>query len=152
MRRFTIGSPWKFVVLSLATLLLAACWGGRTKPNTVKSADVPAAFDVTLIAAKDNQFDYDGAPLTEEDLKSALRYRQEQSLPMSSVLLKRGEKEKVKKEHIISLARVAFQMHFKAFLEEKNGEISQILAQAKEPATPTPDAPKQKRNHAEGTQ
>ncbi len=139
MRSFTIDSSWKFVVLALATLLLAACWGGRTKPDAVKSADVPSAFDVTLIAAKDSQFDYDGAPLTEEDLRSALRYRQEESLPIATVLLKRGEKEKIKKEHIISLARVAYQMHFKAFMEEKDGQISQILAQAKEPEQPAPE-------------
>ena len=140
MWSFSINSSWKLIVLALAAVLLVACGRGRTKPDMVKGADVPAGFDVTVVAAKDNQFDYDGAPLTEEDLKSALRYRQEQSLPMSSVLMKRGEKEKIKKEHIIALARVAFQMHFKAYMQEKDGQISEIVAQAKEPATPpTPE-------------
>lgn len=138
MRSLMIGSPLKLAALALATLMLAACFGGRTKHDVVQSADVPASFDVKLIAAKDNQFDYDGAPLTEEDLKSALRYRQEESLPIATVILKRGEKEKIKKEHIISLARVAYQLHFKAYMEEKDGQISQILAQAKEPASVPP--------------
>lgn len=151
MRSFTIESSLKFVVLALATLVLAACFGGRTKPSTVQSADVPSSFDVTLIAAKDNQFDLDGAPLTEEDLKSALRYRQEESLPMATVVLKRGEKEKIKKEHIISLARVAYQMHFKAYMEEKDGQISQILAQAKEPAKEPEQAAPEHKHPAEKT-
>ncbi|MEO7065070.1 MAG: hypothetical protein ABI082_15010 [Dokdonella sp.] len=146
MRSFTINSTFKMAALALATLLLAACFGGRTKPETVKSGDVPSSFDVTLIAAKDNQFDYEDAPLTEEDLKSALRYRQEESLPIATVVLKRGEKEKIKKEHIIALARVAYQMHFKAYMQEKDGQISQILARAKEPeqAPPEPKHPEEK--------
>ena len=152
MRNFSTNTSWKLVALALAAVLLAACGRGSTKANMVQAANIPAGFDVTVIAAKDNQFDYDGAPLTEEDLKSAFRYRQEESLPMSTVLMKRGEKEKIKKEHIISLARVAYQLHFKAYLEENNGQISEIQAQAKDQATPTPDAPKHKRNHAEGTQ
>ncbi len=144
MRSLDIGSSLKFVGLALATVLLAACFGGRTKHDVVQSADTPTSFDVTLVAAKDNQFDYDGAPLTEEDLKSALRYRQEESLPIATVILKRGEKEKIKKEHIISLARVAYQMHIKAYMEEKDGQISQILAQAKDPAATPPPPPEPK--------
>ena len=149
MRSLTIGSILKFVSLALATLMLAACFGGRAKRDVVQSADTPSAFDVTLIAAKDNQFDYDGAPLTEEDLKSALRYRQDESLPIATVILKRGEKEKIKKEHIISLARVAYLMHFKAYMVEKDGQISQILAQAKGPATAPP--PSEHKHHPEKT-
>lgn len=132
MRSFSIGSSWKIVALASATLLLVACGHGRTKPDTIANADIPASFDVTLVAAKDTQFDLDGAPLTTEDLKSALRYRKEESLPMATVLLKRGEKEKIKNEHIIVLARIAYQMKFKAYLDI-DGEISEIRAQLKEP-------------------
>jgi hypothetical protein len=135
MRSFSIGSSWKLVALAFAALLLAACGRGRNKPDTVINANIPAGFDVTLIADKDSQFDYDGAPLTTEDLKSALRYRQEESLPMATVLLKRGEKQKIKNEHIIALARIAYQMKFKAYMEEGD-EIAEIQAQLKEPATP----------------
>jgi hypothetical protein len=135
--------PYVAALLFL-TVLLAAC-GGRTKGDVVQAANVPASFDVTLIADKDSQFDYDGAPLTEEDLKSALRYRKDQALPIATVLLKRGEKEKIKNEHIISLARIAYQMNIKAFVQEKDGTISEIRAQVKEPeeqAKPKPDAAK----------
>lgn len=141
MRSFPMGPTLKLVALACTAVLLAACFGsGRSKPDPVQAADIPSSFDVTLIADKDNQFDFDGAPLTEEDLKSALRYRQEESLPMATVLIKRGEKEKIKNTHIVSLARVAYQMHFKAYMLEKNGQISQILAQAKEPAASVPES------------
>ncbi|MEP6511975.1 MAG: hypothetical protein ABJB02_10300 [Dokdonella sp.] len=67
---------FKLLVLAMALTLLTACGGGRTKADIVQSANIPAGFDVTITADKDNQFDFDGAPLTAEDLKSAFRYRQ----------------------------------------------------------------------------
>jgi hypothetical protein len=133
MRNFSIGRFWRIGALALASLLLVACGGGKTKPDSVvQPENVPASFDVTLLADKDTQFDFDGAPLTAEDLKSAFRYRQEESLPMASVLLKRGDKQKVSNEHVIALARIAFEMKFNAFVLEKDGQISELRAQAKE--------------------
>lgn len=132
MRSLSIGSSWKLAALTVAAVLLVACGRGRTKSDFVQSADIPAGFDVTLLADKDNQFDYEGAPLTVEDLRSALRYRKDESLPISTVLLKRGEKQKIKNEHIIALARIAYQMSFKAYMED-DGSISEIRAQLKEP-------------------
>ena len=133
MRNLSTGHFWKAGALALASLLLVACGGGQTRPDSVvQPENVPASFDVTLLADKDNQFDFDGAPLTTEDLKSAFRYRQEESLPMASVLLKRGEKQKVSKEHIIALARIAYEMMFSAFVLEKDGQISELRARPKE--------------------
>ncbi|HEY6942122.1 hypothetical protein [Dokdonella sp.] len=134
MRSFPIGSILRGGALAALAGLLVACGGGRARPDTVPAPNVPASFDVTIVADKDNQFDLDGAPLTSEDLKSAFRYRQEEKLPMGSVLLKRGEKEKVKNEHIIALARMAYEMKFSAFLQEKDGSISELRAQTKEEA------------------
>jgi hypothetical protein len=130
MRSFSIGSSFKLIALALAAVLLVACHRGRTKGETIPNANIPAGFDVTLVADKDNQFDLDGAPLTNEDLRSALRYRQEQSLPMATVLLKKGEKEKIKNEHIVALARMAFNMKFRAFIEDRD-EIAEIKAEVK---------------------
>ncbi len=73
---------------------VAACGGRVSKDLVTQASNIPASFDVTLIADKDNQFDYDpdggtnGAPLTEEDLRSALRYRKEQNLPCATVIVK----------------------------------------------------------------
>lgn len=93
-------------------------------------ANVPDTFDVTLLADKDGQFDFDGAPLTSEDLKSALRYRQELALPVATVLLKRGEKEKIKGDHIGALARIAHELGIKAYLEE-GSTISELRVRVK---------------------
>ncbi|TCO40448.1 hypothetical protein [Dokdonella fugitiva] len=134
MRSFPIGSILRGSALALLAGLLVACGGGRARPDSVPAPNVPSSFDVTILADKDNQFDFDGAPLNSEDLKSAFRYRQEEKLPMSTVLLKRGEKEKVKNEHIVALARIAYEMKFSAFLQEKDGSISELRAQTREEA------------------
>ncbi len=136
-------TPWLIALLCAVALVLSACGGRKaSKEMLVANANVPSSFDVTLIADKDNQFDYDGAPLTEEDLRSALRYRKDQNLPVATVILKRGEKEKIKNEHIISLARVAYQLQIRAFMQDKDGEISELKATPKEDDSAAKPAPK----------
>ena len=126
-----------WAALALLAFALAACGGRVNKDLISQAANIPPSFDVTLIADKDNQFDYDpeggtnGAPLTEEDLRSALRYRKEQNLPCATIIVKRGEKERIKNEHIIGLARVAYQLKMRAFMQAKDGTISELVAQAK---------------------
>ena len=126
-----------WAALALVAFALAACGGRVNKELLAQASNIPASFDVTLIVDKDNQFDYDpnggtnGAPLTEEDLRSALRYRKEQNLPCATVIVKRGEKERIKNEHIVSLARVAYQLKMRAFMQAKDGTISELVAQAK---------------------
>jgi len=136
MRSLSIASFLKLSALILAAALMSACWrGGGTKDGVVRQAEnIPAAFDVTVTAEKDSQFDFEGAPFTSEDLKSAFRYRQEASLPMSTALLKRSEKQKVKKEHEVAFARIASQMHFKAFVQDGDGVISELQLSAAEEA------------------
>jgi hypothetical protein len=130
-------TPWLAALIGVAVIALSACGGRVSKDLIAQAPNIPSSFDVTLIADKDNQFDYDpeggtnGVPLTEEDLKSALRYRKEQNLPCSTVLVKRGEKERIKNEHIVSLARVAYQLKMRAFMQAKDGTISELVAQPK---------------------
>jgi hypothetical protein len=139
---------WLIAIACALALLLAACGGRKVSKDLIGNAgNIPPSFDITLVADKDNQFALDGAPLTEEDLRSALRYRKDQNLPVGTVLLKRGEKEKIKNEHIVSLARVAYQLNIRAFIQPKDGEeISELRAAPKDddaakPA-PKPDAGK----------
>jgi len=88
--------PWLAALVCAAAFALSACGGrGVSKDLLTQAANIPASFDVTLIADKDNQFDYDGAPLTEEDLRSALRYRKDQNLPVATVIVKRPGYAKV---------------------------------------------------------
>ncbi len=117
--------PSRLLLLSCLLLTLVAC-GSGSKPGNVRPENVPASFDVVLIAGKDDQFDYMEAPLTAQDLRGALNYRKEEGKPMATVLLKRGEKQKVKDSHVVALARIAVDLRFKAFIEEKDGSISEI--------------------------
>jgi len=121
---------WRFVPLALLLLGLAACFGGARNEELVRSEDVPTEFDVVLLAEKDDQFDFTGVPLTAEALRDAMRYRKDESLPLRSVLLKRGEKQKVTDTHILSLMRVAQELGFRAWVQQK-GEIGEIRAQTR---------------------
>jgi hypothetical protein len=135
MRNTRSANLFRATALAAAAAFLAACHGGakNVSPDKVRPENVPASFDVTLEAAKDNQFDYDpdggsnGAPLTVEDLRGALRYRIEEHLPVQTVLLKRSDKQRITKEHIAYLARVAQEMKFKAFMLEKDGGVSELV-------------------------
>lgn len=118
------------VVASFAVLLGACAKGVKTDAN-MAPVNLPASFDVTLIAAKEFQFDYQDVPLTAESLRAALNYRKDQSLPMSTVLLKRGEKQKVTDRHIVALAQISVALGFAAFVQEDD-EINEIRATVKE--------------------
>jgi hypothetical protein len=123
---------------ALRTLLLAvfvavvvsAC-GGRARPDTVAAPDVPSAYDLTIIADKDSQFEVDGATLSEEDVKGALRYRRDANRPVKTILLKRGEKQKVTDAHIAGIARIGLELRVRTFLQEKDGkEVQEIRTTA----------------------
>jgi hypothetical protein len=134
---------WLVAIACALALVLSACGGRKVSKELVGNAgNIPASFDVTLGADKDTPFDYEGAPLTEEDLRSALRYRKEQNLPVATVLLKRGEKQKIKNEYIVSLARVAYQLNIRAFIQPKDGEeISELRAAPKDDDAAAKPAP-----------
>lgn len=124
-----------YAVLVLLALVLAGCFGRTKKGEEFGTADIPTSFDVTLSAEKDNQFDYDGAPLTAEDLRSAFRYRKEESQPLSTVLIKRGEKQKVTDGHIAALARMAHELDFKAYVQDKDGTFEIHISVKANPST-----------------
>ena len=125
MRLVVIQRSLRLLALLVLTGLLDACVGGARTDANLAPVAVPASFDVILVAEKDRQFDYMDVPLTEQDLRAALNYRKEQSLPMSTALLKRGEKAKIKDEHIVMLARIAVALGFTAYVEE-DGEINEV--------------------------
>ena len=117
--------PLHLLILLGFVLLLSACGRGTRADAQRESENAPKTFDVTLVAEKDEQFDYEGVPLTAQDLRAALNYRKEQSLPMSTVLLKRGEKARIKKTHIVALARIAVALGFTAYIDN-DGTINEI--------------------------
>jgi len=111
-----------------ACLALAACGGNKaTRPGTTV-VPMPKA-DVVVLADKDGQFDLDGATLSPEDFRSALRYMQEQNKTPKIVLLKRGEKQKVTDRHLAELARTGMELHLRTYVQEnEDGEVTEVQA------------------------
>ena len=125
LNRILLGS----LLALLAGLTLTACGGGRARPDSVAAPNIPASFDMTLLAEKDGQFDLNGATLSEEDVKGHLRYLRDQNKPAKSVFLKRGEKQKVTDRHIGQVYRMHAELKIRTFVQEKDGgEISEIRA------------------------
>ena len=135
MWQVALNRPLRLLALVLLSLILAACARGTRTDAARAAVDAPSSFDVTLVAEKEGQFDYQDVPLTPQDLRSALNYRKEQGLPMKTLLLKRGEKNRIKDTHIVSLARIAVALGITAYIDEK-GEINEIRATTK--AEPEP--------------
>jgi hypothetical protein len=125
MWQLAIPRPLRLLALVVLAVVVAACSRDSRSDPMRPAIAAPASFDVTLIADKDNQFDYQNVPLTAQDLRAALNYRKEQGLPMATVLLKRGEKNRIKDTHIVALARIAVALGFTSFVEEK-GETKEI--------------------------
>lgn len=121
-------SLFRLFAMACVLALVSACAGGRLTEKNMAPVVVPATYDVILTAAKEGQFDYLEAPLTPADLRAALNYRKEQNLPMKTVLLKRGEKARIKDTHIVALAKIAVALGFTAYIQEKD-EIQEIRAE-----------------------
>ncbi|HET9032361.1 MAG TPA: hypothetical protein VFN25_05580, partial [Dokdonella sp.] len=115
----------RLLAMVFLAVILSACAKGTRTDAARAPVNLPSSFDVTLTAEKEGQFDFQDVPLTPNDLRAALNYRKEQNLPMSTVLLKRGEKNRIKDTHIVSLAQIAVALGFTAYIEEK-GEINEI--------------------------
>lgn len=117
-------------VVLLASLLgtLAAC-GGRNeiKSGTSDAGSAPAQYDLNVRADKDGQFDLEGATLTAEDLRSHIRYRNEPgNAPVHTILLKPGEKEKIKNTHVAALASIARDLKIVAYVDDNDGHLKVI--------------------------
>ncbi|MEO8672435.1 MAG: hypothetical protein ABI411_14050 [Tahibacter sp.] len=133
MRRIALVPFLRAVALASLTVVALASCGGKvsSRSNTQPATNIPATFDMTLLADKDGQFDMDGATLTEEDVKGNLRYRVDQGNPVKTILLKRAEKQKVSTRHLQGLGRIGMELHIQAFVQEKpNQEIAEIRVDA----------------------
>ncbi|MFA7322150.1 MAG: hypothetical protein WC000_11855 [Dokdonella sp.] len=137
MWQLAIPRPLRLLALVVLAVVVAACSRDSRSDAARGPVVTPASYDVTLIAEKDGQFDFQDVPLTAQDLRAALNYRKEQGLPMKTLLLKRGEKNRIKDSHIVALARIAVALEFTAYLEEK-GEINEIRATTKAEPEPEP--------------
>lgn len=126
MRKVYFYLPLKIVLLALLFGGLAACGKDDLKKGTAEVASVPAQYDLTVLADKDGQFDFDGATLTAEDLRGHIRYLDESGKPVKTILLKRGEKEKIKNTHVSALAGMARDLKVTAYVEDNDGHLKLI--------------------------
>jgi hypothetical protein len=124
-------SAWpKLLLLALLGAALGAC-GGRDEikkgTSDIPVTNAPTTFDLTVAADKDGQFDVDGASLTAQDLRDHIRYRNEPgNQPVHTLLLKSGEKEKIKNTHVAALAGIARDLKIDAYVRDNDGHLKVI--------------------------
>ena len=123
-----VATTLKIVIFALLLGALAACGRDEIKRGTTDvAANVPAQYDLTIRADKDGQFDLEGATLTAEDLRSHIRYRNEPgNQPVHTLLLKPGEKEKIKNTHVTVLASIARDLKITAYVDDNDGHLKVI--------------------------
>jgi type IV pilus biogenesis protein CpaD/CtpE len=126
MRKVYFYNPLRVVLLALLLGALAACGHDDLKKGTTEVTAVPAQYDLTILADKDGAFDFDGATLTAEDLRGHIRYLDEAHRPVKTILLKRGEKEKIKNTHVSELAGMARDLKVTAYVEDNDGHLKII--------------------------
>lgn len=127
MRKVYFSAIYRTLLLVLLLAGVAACNRDEIKGGTTEAASVPTQYDLMLRADKDGQFDLEGATLTAEDLRSHLRYRNEPgNQPVHTLLLKPGEKEKIKNTHVAALAGIARDLKIVAYVEDNDGRLKVI--------------------------
>jgi len=128
MSRTAFFGPARIVLLALLLAALAACGGhNEIKSGTSDASAAPAQYDLNFRADKDGQFDLEGATLTAEDLRSHIRYRNEPgNVPVHTILLRPGEKEKIKNTHVAALAGIARDLKVVAYVDDNDGHLKVI--------------------------
>lgn len=127
MQNLYIYRIYKMVALALLLGALAACGHDDIKKGTSDVTNAPAQYDLVLRADKDGQFDLEGATVNAEDLRSHIRYRNEPgNQPVHTILLKTGEKEKIKNTHVAALAGIARDLKIVAYVEDNDGRLKVI--------------------------
>lgn len=127
MQKVHLSHVFRILVAALLLGALAACGHDDLKKGTSDVTSAPTQYDLTLRADKDGQFDLEGATLTAEDLRSHIRYRNEPgNQPVHTLLLKPGEKEKIKNTHVAALAGIARDLKIVAYVEDNDGRLKII--------------------------
>ena len=129
MRKSYIFRSTQALILVLFVALLAAC-GGRDAVNKgtadVAASSAPATYGLTVAADKDNQFDYQGATLTREDLAGHIRYLAETGKPIHDILLVPGEKQKITDTHVGAIASICRELKLTGYVRDSSGNLKVI--------------------------
>ena len=118
----------KIALLALLSGSLGGCLFGRDdfKKGTSDITETPASYDITVGTDKDGQFDFDGATIDRETLRGHIRYLNESGRTVHTILLKPGEKEKVKSNHITEIAGIVRDLHVTAYVKDNEGHLKVI--------------------------
>jgi len=114
----------KFIPLAVFAAVLAACGGTSELKHSSTVANVPAQYDLSLMADKDGQFEFDSATIDKETVRGHIRYLNESGHPVHNVFLKRGEKQKVSNAHILALTSIARDLKFDLYVEDNDGKLA----------------------------
>ena len=115
------------LALAASLAVLAACSSNAVKDNAAAApANAPQQYDLVVLSDKDGQFDFDGATLNAEDLRSHIRFRNETNQPVHTLLLKRGEKQKITNDHVAGVAGVARDLKVDAYVLDNDGKLKTI--------------------------
>jgi hypothetical protein len=128
MHKVHFSQMLRIVALALLLAALAACGShDDIKKGTSDATGAPPQYDLVLRADKDGQFDLEGATVNAEDLRSHIRYRNEPgNQPVHTLLLKTGEKEKIKNTHVAALAGIARDLKIVAYVQDNDGHLKVI--------------------------
>jgi hypothetical protein len=114
-------------LLALALVALAACGRDNIKAGATSDPKTsPTQYDLVVRADKDGQFDLDGATLDVQTLRDHIRYRNEDSQPVHTILLKRGEKQKVTNQHVAGLAGITRDLKAEAYVLDNDDKLKLI--------------------------
>lgn len=129
MRKSNIFRGAAMLAIVAMVALLAAC-GGRdalkTGTSDIPAANAPAKFDLTVAADKNGQFEFEGATLTREDLAGHIRYLSETGKPAHTILLIRGEKQKITNAHVAALAGICRDLKVNGYVRDNDGHLKVI--------------------------
>ena len=114
-------------VLLGSMLVMAGCHSGSTK-DAVSTASMDGKFDATIEAYKSNQFLVDGALLSALDTGSHFAYLKDQGKLPKTVLLKRSDESKIRKQHLQYMARMVLDYGFAVYYDD-DGTLKKINPQ-----------------------
>jgi hypothetical protein len=118
---------FKLAILALLLVALAACGRDKIKEGTTSEPTVaPTQYDLTVLADKDGQFDLDSATVDATTLRDHIRFRNDAGQPVHTLLLKRGEKQKVTNLHVAGLAGIARDLKVEAFVLDNDDRLKLI--------------------------
>ena len=129
MRKSLMIGGVQALAIALLLTLLASCGGRDAIKNgtsDVAVANAPTAFDLTVAADKNGQFEYEGATLTREDLAGHIRYLTEIGKPAHTILLIPGEKQKITNAHVAGLAGICRDLKISGYVRDNDGHLKII--------------------------